>query len=409
MKPKPRKLQLDAMQIVDEIIAGSETRDFLFVCTPGAGKSALPIIFGKLIEVGMADAICWICPRKSLQYQGEENFQDHFFRKMFSHNLSIRVSTNDVDPCRGLQGFTSTYQALGVDTARTVLSEIRSKRYILVMDEPHHIQKDSLWEESVRPIFEAAEFRIRMTGTLERSTGHKVAFTKYSKTSMGIQPSLNPEGERVVTYTRRDALAEKAIIPLKFFFNDASTEWLEEDGTRKAYRSLYAVKPEDAGKALWSAISTDYSRLLIDEAVEHWTNHKKKDPDSKMLIATPNISNAKMVLDYLRSKFLYSDIATSDDTKEANAAIKKFKNTGMDILVGVAMFYEGFSAPDVSHLVSLTHIRSTPWIIQWLARAVRVSKNLPYSEQYAYVFTPDDPKMRDLVNELVGRAAAIHK
>ena len=59
---KPRRLQIEAMQIVDEIVGGSTIRDFLFMVTPGGGKSTLPIIFGKLILLGFADALCWICP-----------------------------------------------------------------------------------------------------------------------------------------------------------------------------------------------------------------------------------------------------------------------------------------------------------------------------------------------------------
>ena len=73
---KPRRHQLEAMSIVDEIISGSSIRDILFMVCPGGGKSFLPIVIAKLIEAGLADALCWICPRKSLQYQGEANFQE---------------------------------------------------------------------------------------------------------------------------------------------------------------------------------------------------------------------------------------------------------------------------------------------------------------------------------------------
>lgn len=394
------------MMIVDEIVAGADIRDVLFSCTPGSGKSQIPVIFGKLIELGFADAICWICPRKSLQFQGESGFADPFFRKMFSHTMLIRASTNETDPCRGLSGFVTTYQAIGLDLNKTVLTEIRSKRYILVLDENHHIETESIWEESIVPIYNEAKYRVRMTGTLERNSGKMIAFTPYVKSDGGYQPSLDPESGRVVTYSRSDALSEKAIIPLQFFFQDAETEWEEEKwdeekqqtGTViKKYGSLNSVKPQDRGKALYTAIETDCAKELIDKCIAHWVEHKKINPSAKMLIITASIKNAKEALKHLRNRFYPSNIATSKETKEAMRAIEQFKQGDIEILCGVAMFYEGFDCPAISHIALLTRIRSTPWLEQALARAVRVNRALAYGLQRGFIFTMDDPEMMDTV------------
>lgn len=135
-----RKHQSDMENIIQEIIDGAPVRDILVRVTPGGGKSSLPIIAGRLITAGLADAICWICPRMSLQDQAERNFLDPFFRTMFDHSLLIRSSTNEHNPCRDTRGFVTTYQAIGVDEKGTVLQEIFSKRYILVLDEYHHAE-----------------------------------------------------------------------------------------------------------------------------------------------------------------------------------------------------------------------------------------------------------------------------
>jgi len=396
----PRKHQYEAQEIVDEIHAGADIRDVLCSCTPGSGKSQIPVIFGKLIELGHADAICWLCPRKTLKYQGEAGFKDPVFRQMFNHNLSIRSSTNEVDPCRGLNGFLSTYQAVGLDVEQTVLREIRSKRYIVVLDENHHLESDSLWEDAIRPIFEAAKYRIRMTGTLERASGKTIAFTDYVKTPAGYQPSLEPKNGRVITYSRADALSERAIIPLKFFFLYAKTQWKEENGDIKKYDSLYLVKPKDRGKALYTAVNTKYSDELIDRGIDHWEEYKKTVPNAKVLIITANIVNAKEALDHLKSRFYASNIATSYESKEALLAIKQFKRGDIEILCGVSMFYEGFDCSEISHIILLTRIRSTPWLEQALARSVRVNRTVPYGVQYGHIFTLDDPAMRDTVNRI---------
>ena len=393
---RPRKHQLEAMHIVDEIISGAPIRDILFYVTPGGGKSMIPIIFSKLIQAGRADAICWICPRKSLQYQGEANCADPFFRQMFGHTLSIRASTNEPNPCRGLNGFITTYQAIGLDITGSVLQEIRSKRYILVLDEFHHAEEDSLWENKLQPIYDAARFRVKMTGTLERHSGKKVAFTTYD----GIQVSTEPNGsERIVRYTRQDALAERAIIPLHFTFNDASVRWIEGE-EEKDYDSLSYVPAEDTGKALYTAINTDYAQELIYKALDHWTEHRRTDQSAKMLIVAAKISNAQEALETLRSRYRYCEIATSAETEAAQEAIRRFKQGDTHILVTVAMAYEGMDVPEVSHIVCLTNIRSTPWIEQMLARAVRVNKAVPYEQQYGYVYTMDDPRMHEIVMKI---------
>ncbi len=407
---RPRKHQLEGMHIVDEIAAGVDIRDVVALVTPGGGKSYLPVIFGKLITLGFADAICWICPRLPLQYQGESNFQDPFGRKLFGHSLSIRASTNEIDPCRGLDGFVTTYQAIGLDALQSILTEIRSKRYVLILDEFHHAEEDSLWEGALKPIYEAAKYRIKMTGTIERNSGKKVAFTDYAKTYRGLQPSLESERGRVIIYSRQDALYERAIIPLHFTFNDAEVEWTEEDtGETKKYDSLANVLPKDVGKSIWTAINTDYAKELINKALDHWTEHRKINPDAKMLIVAANIANAKEALGYLRERFRYADIATSFETNEAHQAIKRFKEGKTHILSTVAMAYEGLDVPAVSHIVSLTNYRSVSWIEQMFARAVRVNPSLPYRQQYGYIFCMDDPRTHEIVSQIKSEQLPIIK
>ena len=65
------------------------------------------------------------------------------------------------------------------------------------------------------------------------------------------------------------------------------------------------------------------------------------------------------------------------------------------------MFYEGFDCKQVSHIISLTHIRSKPWLEQMFARAVRIDPDAgPYETQYGYIFAPDDPLFRKVVAKI---------
>jgi superfamily II DNA or RNA helicase len=384
-----RKHQECFAKIIDGIIAGNPTKTIICECTPGAGKSLLPIIAGKLITAGLADALCWIVPRKTLQFQGERNFQDVFFRKMLNHRLTIRASTNEINPCRGLDGLITTYQAVGLDERHTVLSDFSTKRYILVLDENQHMEENGTWHQSLQSIINKAKYIILMTGTPFRGSGTPIA----------LMTDTNPDTTAKIKYSRKDALAEKAIIPLHFFFSDGNAKWIDCDGQETECKSIADVRGKDTGKALYTAISTKYAEELLTKGLSHWVDHKKRSPSSRLLVVTANVALAKKAIRFLEKYNFRAEIATSHESIAAQIAMKRFKAGLTDILVGVAMFYEGFSCKQVSHIISLTHIRSQPWLEQMFARAVRVDPDAgPYETQYAYIFTPDDPSLREVAS-----------
>jgi superfamily II DNA or RNA helicase len=141
-----RKHQIDFERVTDLICRRkSLVKKILAMVTPGGGKSTLPIISSRLKDAGLVDKLLWICPRMSLQAQGERSFIDPFFRSMFTHNAKIRSSTNEVDPSRGLDGFITTYQAIAADKFQTVLQEVQRHRYAIVLDEFHHVNVGGDW------------------------------------------------------------------------------------------------------------------------------------------------------------------------------------------------------------------------------------------------------------------------
>jgi len=56
-----RKHQIDFETVIDSIIDGSPVNKIIAHVTPGGGKSALPIIAGKLKTHGLVDKLLWIC------------------------------------------------------------------------------------------------------------------------------------------------------------------------------------------------------------------------------------------------------------------------------------------------------------------------------------------------------------
>lgn len=405
-----RKHQKNTDEVIRGIIAGDATNTIILKAVPGSGKSAIAPIASKLIDAGLADAILWVCPRKSLQDQGERNFLDPFFRNLLGHTATVRAATNDVDPCRGLSGFITTYQALGVDEANTVLNDFQKKRYILVLDEVHHCEKDGLWAKAIAPLVELAAFKIFLTGTIQRGDGRQIAFIDYDSNADGnlVPVMTDSDTVKVIEYSRTDALQEKAIIPLQFHLHDGICEWQDEEG-RDRRESLWKVGDPDAGAALYTALATEYADELLGLAYSHWIKHCYTFPGSKLLIVTASIENAKAACDFFTRKRNRFALATSHDSANAQDAIRQFKGRGLDILVSIAMAYEGLDVPGISHIACLTHIRSEPWISQMIGRAVRVDPRFPYESQTGFIFAPDDPFFRKIVKAINAEQLPIAK
>lgn len=402
-----RKHQQEFSQVIDRIISGEPLRNIYLHVTPGGGKSIIPIMAGRLIKAGLADRLMWIAPRLSLTDQAEREFINPYFRDMFNHTLKIRQSTNENNPCRGLDGFATTYNAAGMDEG-LLFEQFQHYRYILIMDEFHHIQEDSLWHKQISPLWALAKYRIPMTGTLERGDQSRIAFIPYRGHGKTITPFLqNGPGTAVIRYTRTDALEEKAIIPLSFHLSDGSAEWEDRRGRKVHVSSMDKMSYDDANKALYTALKTEYADHLLTTGIRHWQEHAAKYPGSKCLVVTSNITEAKRHIASL-SGLSRCDIATSEDSTAALKVINKMKAGKLDVIVTVAMAYEGLSIPEISHIICLTRIRSTPWIEQMTARANRISPSGgEYHEQTGHIFAPADPLFKQTMAKIEAEQAPI--
>lgn len=360
----------------------------------------IPIIMGKLIPAGLADALCWVTPRMSLQDQGERNFLDPFSRNLFNHTLAIRSSTNENNPCRGHNGFITTYQAIGLDSRRLVAREIKRKKYILVFDEYHHIEDEGVWHNALQPLVDNAKYLVLMTGTLQRGDGKPIAFTPYEIRKGKLQAVLQGDSETaIVRYTRQDALREKAVLPLKFFLSDGEVSWIDKQ--QKKHNADLQTCYKDMSSAIYTALNSKYADELLQTGLSHWRDHRSKNPFAKLFVVCADYKQAKHISGILKAQGLKSDIATSHDTEKAGKAIKGFKYGHIEILVCIQMCYEGLDVPSATHVIALTHIRSMPWIEQMVSRAVRVDpKAGPYEGQEAYIFAPDDILFRNIVRKI---------
>lgn len=399
-----RRHQREMVAICDRILAGDDIREILCLITPGGGKSLLPQILAHKLIPAIADRLCWIVPRLALQDQGSRGFNDPVNRALLGHTLEAMSSTNVVNPTRGHSAYVTTYQALGVDKAGINAKEFKKHRYILVLDENHHVEESGLWHEATQPLYGQAVLVVMMTGSIERGDGNPIAFVRYKERENGLAIDFTPKEERaVIRYGLRDAWEERAVIDLDVHYVDCSAKWRDRAGRTHEVESLRQAK-EKTSQALYTALHSEAALELLDMGVKGWQETKRQNPRSKLLVVAATIEQAKRYTDWFRDRGLTIAIATSDDSASAHAAIKQFKRTGsggLDILVTVAMAYEGLDVPAVTHLICLTHIRTKPWIEQVVHRATRVDYQAgPYHTQCAHIYAPDDEHFRSCMNFL---------
>ena len=428
MLPPPMHRPLRSHQrlvagIVAAIASGqTDLADILAAVTPGGGKSLLPVIAAaRLIEAGVVDRICWIVPRDSLRLQAEEAFADPAWRGALGHAVSVRAAENAPELCRGLQGYVTTYQGIAAQPDLH-LAEHRRHRYLLVVDEVHHLPSlaeidplarddEASWSRAILPLLEAARVRLLLSGTLERADGRAILWLPYRRgqAARTREVALEAPGWAVVGYSRAQALAEKAVLPVDFGALDGEAEWLDEERRRLGPHRI-SGHPEVARSALFTALRTGFAHDLLRRAFDATRDLRATRRErlgilpgesamglGKLLVVAPDQENARKYLGWLRGWVPRAQtehtvrIAISDE-RDAHETLAAFRlRPEPSILVTCAMAYEGLDAPSVAVCAALTHIRSRAWLEQMIARATRVDPAAgAYQDQSALVLHPDD-------------------
>ena len=421
--------------MVDALAAGqADARDILAAVTPGGGKSLLPVLAAvRLMAAGLIDRVCWVVPRDSLRLQAEEAFADPAWRGALGHALSVRAADNTADPSRGLAGYVTTYQGVAAAPALH-LAEFRRHRTLLVVDEVHHLpalaetdpdaarddagpgdeDPASAWSRALQPLLECAAVRLLLSGTLERADGKGILWLPYRRgpRARTREVALDAPNWAVIGYSRKQALAERAVLPVTFGALDGEASWRDEEGRDTGPHRLGGSHPvETTRPALFTALRTGFADALLREAFLAIRTLRARrrtarglPPDAparglgKLLVVAPDQATARRYLDLLRTWIPAAQaeaavqLATSD-TPRAHEILAAFRlRPEPSVLVTVAMAYEGLDAPEVAVVAALTHIRSRPWLEQMVARATRVDPHAgPYGGQRALVFHPDDP------------------
>ena len=296
---------------------------------------------------------------------------------------------------------------------KSILRSFKGKRVLVIIDEFHHladpIDNTSIDEESrvaemqkwlraIEPLYNAATYRLCMSGTLRRSeAGKKVPFVEYDD---------DKNAKIDIKYTRRMALDAHAIVPITAYCANGSAMWEEYTG------QTHNVELNEAKTAAHIRRSRrilcndrQYTWNLVQRAIQHWISYRNdKGYESRMIIVCNSQKMARAMAKKLREEKSLSVALAISDNPTGQAELARFRDSGMcHILVTVDMACEGLDVPDCTHLVCLSTKRTTVWLEQTLARVVRPNRacKLPIENQEAFVFVPDDPHMSKFLDTML--------
>lgn len=389
-----RAHQAKALRLAQDIIEGTlKDRIITAAVTPGGGKTLMASIFAHaLIDAGVVDKVCILVPRDSLRTQFVSGFTDlerHLPRVVIAEgNKSLGQARIFRD-----SGYVTTVQAL-VRGVKRHLRRFVGARWLLIIDEPHHLaerERDS-WVTAVRQLVDASTFVLLMSGTLYRHDGRRIPFVEYDE---------DRKPRKHIEYTRRHALEEEAVLPITVRMTDGQARyWRAFD--RHDVRLSEAPDSEQPAALRTLLIDAAYRNELVDAAVKEWFGYRSTVYRSRMIVLADRQDRARSIAKHIREAHKVEVALATSDEKGAARTLRKFRDGALgEVLVTVGMAYEGLDVPDCTHLVCLTDIRSRPWLEQAFARVTRFNAacGVPYPEQRAFLYVPDDPRMAAFLRE----------
>lgn len=402
MKKKPRRHHLQLVKRGYDIANGKiPDKKTVVETTPGGGKTLAAAAFAKvLLDAGIVDRVCWVCPRCGLATQTSEAFIDEEHNPTYKARRADNTPPLIRDAGLGCVAYTTTYHAVAARPG-VHQEEFERHRYLLILDEPHHLadEEGRTWVSSIALLVERAAHVLLMTGTIERHDGLPIPFIEYTKVNGRLFPVAH------IRYDLREAIIEQAVLEIRFTYQDGWAEFLHKGIVKNV--EISRATDDEASKVIATFLGqTSYREKILRRGIEHWLLWTANVYPSRAIVICANQRMAREVKEFLQDVYkLQVALAISDDP-DSQRTIRKFrKGERGRVLVTVGMAYEGLDVPDCSHLICLTSTRSIPWLEQAFARVTRpdykaIEAGIGYDRQFGWIFVPDDPPMRKTVDHI---------
>ncbi len=367
-----------------DLFRAHDTSDFLAVATPGAGKTTFALTCARWALGEQRRRLVVVAPTSHLKHQWAQA----------AHRLGLELDP-DWTPTGGIapdvHGIVTTYQHVATAATAKALRGVSHDAFV-ILDEIHHAGDEKAWGDSVRLAFSTAHRRLCLSGTPFRSDSSSIPFVTYDAMAEGDMARSH------YTYGYADALRDGGVVrPVYFPRFDGVMEWSAPDGNVISANFHDELARDQMAQRLRAALSLDgdwlpavlrqaHDRLM---AIRSAPNGQR---DAGGLVIASDQAHAQGIAQLIRNRFgVPADVVVSDDPT-ASDRIARFASTDAPWLVAVRMVSEGVDIPRLRVGVYATTTSTELFFRQAVGRFVRWQTDR--GSQKAYVFLPDDPRLR---------------
>jgi superfamily II DNA or RNA helicase len=357
------------------VAAGQD--DFLTVATPGAGKTTFALTVARhVLSERPRSRLIVVAPTAHLKVQWAQA------AARFALHLDPAWSAADGQLPSDMHGIVTTYQQ--VATSAAVLRQLSTDAFV-IFDEIHHAADDRAWGDSIRLAFEPSVRRLAISGTPFRSDTSAIPFVNY------VLDEASPDYE----YGYGDALGDGRVVrPVYFPRTGGEMEWSAPDGTLNSASFDDALDQARSSQRLRTALSIEGEWLptVLREAVTRLEQIREVHPAAGGLVIASDQDHARGIAGLLNNRFGQAATVVTSDDPDSSARIATFSAGSTPWLVAVRMVSEGVDIPRLRVGVYATTTTTELFFRQAVGRFVRWTPGL--RNQKAYLFIPDDPRLR---------------
>lgn len=354
-------------------------QDALIVATPGAGKTRFAArLAHALLTDGSVGRVIAVVPREHLKLQVARAMAEAGV--VLDHQFSNAAGALAAD----VHGAVVTYQQ--VSAAPGVYARLAAGSAVL-LDEIHHAGDQASWGTALRHAFGRARYRVALSGTPFRSDGTAIPFVRYHA-GMSVAD---------FSYDYAAALRDGVCRALVFPLHGGEAEWISRDGTAmRASFETGLAKRHESERLRTALTQADWVGDVLQKAhLRLLALRAQGGRDAGGLVAAMNQEHAHFIAGLMQRRVGVTPAIVVSDFEDASRRISAFARSRDPWIVAVHMVSEGVDIPRLRVGVFASNVVTEMYFRQFCGRFVRTS-GATTDEREAYVFVPDDHRIRSL-------------
>jgi superfamily II DNA or RNA helicase len=303
--------------------------------------------------------------------------------------LDARFGNAAGTPAADMHGAVITYQQLAF--APQVYREICRVPTLVILDEIHHAGDQATWGNALREAFAHARYRVGMSGTPFRSDGTAIPFVAYHR----------GESQADYAYDYTQALRDGVCRPLVFPLQGGYAEWVSADGeiVQATFDTALRSRVQQSERLRTALTQENWLGDVIVKAHAKLAELRSTThPEAGGLAIAMNQDHARFIADLMRERIGVTPAIVVSDEDGASKRINTFARSRDPWIVAVHMISEGVDIPRLRVGIFASNVNTEMYFRQFCGRFVRTHR--VGGKQHAFVYLPDDQRVRELASRV---------